>query len=153
MRKEELARCGRGYANGEPFDEPEWFWKWFGTLTFRGSPSRNKAYRVYGQWFRELERKEGRPNSVNFVRITEEGSFDDKVRFHILIGGSRIGFKWDWMLRWVELGGDDALLWYYRPGFLSYVLKTVNDDSDLEISMAIDGCLWIFRDWPSEKTI
>jgi hypothetical protein len=151
MRREELARCGAEYANGEPFDEPEWYWKWFGTLTFRGSPY--KAYGIYGRWFSELEQKEGRPNSLNVVRITEHGSFRGNVRFHILIGGSRIGFKWDWVLRWVELGGDDALLSYCQPGFLSYVLKTVNDDSDLEISMDIDGCLWIFRDWPSEKTV
>jgi hypothetical protein len=148
MNKKELARCGREYANGEPFDEPEWYWKWFGTLKFCGSPSHDKAYRAYGQWFRELEQKEGRPNSVNFVCITEKGFFDGNVHFYILIGGSRIQCKWDWMLRWLELGGDDAQLSYYRPGFLRYVLKTANDDSDVEISMAIGGCLWIFDYWP-----
>jgi hypothetical protein len=152
MKKEELARCGTEYANGEPFDRRR-TWSWFGTLTFRGSLSSKKAYTVYGQWFEELGQKEGHPNSVDYVRITEEGSFDGNVRFHVLIGGSRIRCKWDWMLRWVELGGDDALLSYYRLGFLSYILKTANDDSDLEISMAIGGGLWIFDYWPSEKTI
>jgi hypothetical protein len=144
MKKEELERYGRPYKNGEPFDDNEADWKWFGTLTFRGSPSHGKAHGLYGQWFRELEQKEGRPNSINFVRITERGSFGGHVRFHILIGGSQIGFKWDWILRWAELGGEDALLSYYRSGFFRYVLKATNDDSDLDISMAINSCLWIF---------
>jgi hypothetical protein len=146
MNKQHLELLGRKYEGVDPFDRCE-MWSWFGTLTYRDSISNNKACRVYTQWFEELERKQGRPNSVDFVCIDEEGSFDGNSRIHVLMGGSRIRCKWDWMLRWVELGGDDALIWYYRPGFLSYVLNTVNDDSELEVYMAINGSLWIFDDW------
>jgi hypothetical protein len=144
MDKKELARYGRRYSAAEPFDHDESDWKWFGTLTFVGSPSLSQIYKMYGQWFEELEREEGRPNSVNFVRVVERGPFAGGVRVHILVGGSHVGFKWDWMLRWVELGGYDAVLSYYRGGFVGYVCKTANEDSDLEMSMAIGGCLWIF---------
>jgi hypothetical protein len=119
-------------------------WKWCGTLTFVGSPSREQIYSIYWRWFRELEKREGRPKSVDFVRIDEWGPFAGGVRFHILAGGTHIGFKWDWMLRWVELGGDDAVLSYYRGGFFGYVLQTEHEDSDFEMSMAIGECLWIF---------
>ncbi len=145
MNKNELARYGAGYRGGEPFDHEhnESEWKFFGTLSFRGSPSLRQAYGIYWPWFREPEEVEG-VNRLNFVSVTECGSFPGKVRFHLLIGGSRIKSKWDWVLRWPELGGDEANLFYYRPGFFHYVLREAYDDSDLEISMAIGACLWIF---------
>jgi hypothetical protein len=144
MDKKELAKYGEQSSTVEPFDIDELDWKWFGTLTFVGSPSLNQAFEVYWRWFSELERAEGGPNTLNFVRIVECGPFPGGVRFHILMGGSDIGFKWDWMLQWVGLGGDDAVLSYYRHGFFGYVLKTAHEDSDLEITMDIEGCLWIF---------
>lgn len=145
MDKKHLELLDRKYKGVDPFDRRQ-MWCWFGTLTFRGSTANTKAYRVYGQWFWELAQKQGL-RSIDFVCIDEQGPFDGNVRFHVLIGGSRIRCKWDWMLRWRELGGDDALLSYYRPGFLSYVLNAINDDSELEIQMAMNGCLWIFDDW------
>jgi hypothetical protein len=144
MDKKELARYGKQDSTGEPFDNDELDWKWFGTLTFVGSPSASQIYEIYWQWFEELERAEANLNSVNFVRIVERGPFAGTFRIHMLVGGSHIGFKWRWMLRWVELGGDDARLSYYRGGFFGYVLKTANEDSDLEMWMDIDGCFWIF---------
>jgi len=133
MDKTKLARYGMQSKNGEPFDNDEWPWKWFGTLSFAGRPSHKTVYGIFIPWFRELGRAEGRPNSLDYVYITERGRFAGGYRFHILVGGSQIGFKWDWMRRWIELGGEDAILYYYRPEFFRYVLKSVNEDSDLEI--------------------
>ena len=135
MDKTKLARFGMDYKNGEPFDG--WPWKWFGTLSFAGHPSSDTVNRVRRNWFRELERVEG--NSLDYVYIKECGQFAGRVRFHILMNGSQIGFKWDWMRRWIEFGGEDAILYYYRPGFFRYALQSANEDSDLDIIMSDEG--------------
>ena len=95
--------------------------------------------RVRRNWFGELERVEGRGKLLDYVYITECGQFAGRVRFHILMNGKQIGFKWDWMRCWIELGGEDAILYYYRPGFFRYALQSANDDSDLDIIMSDGG--------------
>ena len=142
MTKSELSKYGR---NAEAVDDPnnERGWRWFGTLTFAGSPSESHCRSIYWKWFREIERAEGRPNSVSFVCVIERGAFPGKFRFHVMFGGDHIGAKWDWMLCWVELGGDDAFLHSYRPFFHSYLLDAADDNSDFDISVAIGGCLWL----------
>lgn len=142
MDKTKLARFGMDYKNGEPFDGRPW--KWFGTLSFAGRPSEDTVNRVRRNWFRELHRVEGRPDSLDYVYITECGQFAGRVRFHILMNSEQIGFKWDWMRCWIEFGGEDAILYYYRPGFFRYALQSADEDSDLDIIMSDGGLTFDF---------
>lgn len=140
MKKVSLAK----YLANEPFDNDELAWKWFGSLRFQGSPSFSAVYRLYFDWFKELEHQEGKL-CVDFVRIVERRLVEGNFRFYVLVGGDRIESTRRAMLRWPKLGGGKAFLHSYRPStFCHYVLNHVREDSDVELFMDVAGCFWIF---------
>ena len=115
-------------------------WNWFATLTFRGSPSLNKADRLFRVWISEIRQREG-TRTFSWVRVTERGANSDNVHFHALVGGLNNPCKWDWILRWNELAGESAIF-YYQPfrGGIRYMLKEARPNRDFDIEIEIAPC-------------
>src|SRR5438270_5309576 len=83
-------------AYGEWLGEHEW--EVFGTLTFRGFPSRRRAERRVQTWLDGVKREVGTKN-FRMVRVAERGSDGDNLHFHFLFGGLRTISRSD-IMRW-----------------------------------------------------
>jgi hypothetical protein len=146
MDRAELKRCIRGWElNLDKSDEDcDFLWKWYGTLTFRGAPSRSRARGLFYRWCTEM-REVGAPSILNWIAVIEYSRFDGN-RIRVLIGGSEVKSRQRWILRWQELSHGDAVLYRYRRSrFYKYVLREVPANRYCELAM--DLCGWGIFDY------
>lgn len=125
-----------------PLDDKEFYWKWFGTLDFPEPISLQSASKNFYTWKRELEQFEGW-KTLNLVHVMECSSVG--VRFHVVAGGLKIADKWQWIVRWHELGGSGSLTYCFRPGIiLDHLRSTCRSDSAFDMLDAFGGSGWHF---------
>jgi hypothetical protein len=115
-------------------------WNLFGSLTFAGFPSRQKAQETFDLWIAEVQIEAGTRN-FRFVQVTERGVSGDNIHFHFLIGGLRK--NWDqrmgtWCKRWQHKAGA-AVMGKYKPKKpgIFYLLKTLLPDRDFDVNIKL----------------
>ena len=115
-------------------------WDLFGTLTFRGFPSRSQAQNRFKSFISEIRHECGTPK-FRYVQVAEKGSGGENLHFHILVGGLKKGCHLNigkWCNKWRQIGGIAAIGKFERkkPGIF-YLLKTLLPDEDFDITMQL----------------
>jgi hypothetical protein len=132
-----MKRCKKSLD--EINEETPYEWKVFGTLAFRYFLGHSKSRRIFYRWLAEI-RKPVLPHFLNWFAVIAHDRWNNDIRIHTLIGGSKISFQPGWILRWKELGGSDAAISDYRPGvFSKHVFKNANAGHDFEAAMDLCG--------------
>ena len=112
-------------------------WDWFATLTFRGTPTRGRAERLFREWIEKLKLTQGTQN-FDWFRVTESGSDGDNLHFHVLICGLRSSNLLPAYRRWEQRAGEPCIENYRsEEGAIRYILKTVHPGGrDLQVDFS-----------------
>lgn len=143
MNKEQfdryIRRCQKKWFDEIDVEAP-YEWKVFGTLKFQYFIGLPRSRRLFYRWLKET-RKPVFPHFLNWFAVIEVDRWNNKIRIHVLIGGSQITYQRSWIARWQGLGGGDVTISDYRPGaFSRYVIDEAQPDHYFEVTM--DLCGW-----------
>jgi hypothetical protein len=115
-------------------------WNWFGTLTFPGHPSAQKARKKFDQWISAIKKEVGGRN-FRYAAAMEFGAYKDNAHFHVLVGGIRKEHKrWPsrWAARWQDIAGYAAFGDFDpKRGGIRYLLKSLWPDGDFELIISL----------------